>query len=187
MRFVFPDPHIKWCYGILIVMQFSTVKKEAWESVKIDGDTKHTHVQKHTLGYPWFKGYNMAARQTVNSRRTKGKAGGGRRETGFGWREVRGGRRGALFFFFFCHKGRGEEMMWEKQTGSLAGLPNVWKGPHWVNKALTGEELTTTRHHTHTHAHTHRGVERTRVSLIIWVRSFNPGWVEWRGLCACVC
>lgn len=32
---------------------------------------------------------------------------------------------GVLFFYFNHHKGRGEEVMWEKQTGSQAGLPNV--------------------------------------------------------------
>lgn len=115
----------------------------------------------------------MAARQTVNSRRMEGTQ--AEEDEGRG---SDGGRAEGRF----CHKDGGEETMWEKQTGSLAGLPNVWKGPHWVNKALTGEELTTT-HHAHTRTHTHT-VETTRVSLIIWVRSFNPGWVEWRGLCA---
>ena len=150
-------------------------------------ETQNTHMFKNTL---WV---TPDLRGTTWGRKKQGKGEG--RRGGEGGEEGRGGsdegksggEGGGHFFFFFCHKGGGEEMMWEKQTGSLAGLPNVWKGPHWVNKALTGEELTTTRHHTHTHAHTHRGVERTRVSLIIWVRSFNPGWVEWRGLCACVC
>lgn len=52
----------------------------------------------------------MAARQIVNSKRMK---------DGQGEENERRGR------LFFNHKGRGEEMMWEKQTGSLAGLPNV--------------------------------------------------------------
>ncbi len=57
----------------------------------------------------------MAAKQTENLRRMKGRQG----EEG----ERRGSDEGGDFFFY--HKGGGEEMMWEKQTGSLAGLPNV--------------------------------------------------------------
>lgn len=95
----------------------------------------------------------------------------------FGWR----GKWGTFFFF---HKDRGEETMWEKQTGGLAGLPNVWKGPHWVNKALTGHR---THNNSSSHTHKHRRSEKTQASLIIWVRSFNPGWEEWRGLCAIIC
>lgn len=58
----------------------------------------------------------MAARQIVNSKRMEGRQ--GEEDKRRGLDEGKGET-------FFYHKGRGEEMMWEKQTGSLAGLPNV--------------------------------------------------------------
>jgi len=106
----------------------------------------------------------------------------GRREGGRGRKTREGvqmkgkGCVGGLFFFY--HKGR-EEMMWEKQTGSLAGLPNVWKGPHWVNKALTGEELTTTRHHARTHTHTHTHTHK-------YTHTHTDREVEINNLCAII-